>query len=74
MEKIYGEHLWYFLLASKTRQLPIPVSKAIGILGSAYSEGLLIIFQHRCCRDDSKPIPNMFLQDRVRRNNEKTDI
>ena len=37
MEKIYGT---YFLLASKTHQLPIPISKAIGIslLGSAYSE------------------------------------
>ena len=68
---------------SKTPQFPIPLSKAIGIflLGSAYSQGLLIVFQHRCCRncvhpgrDDSKPIPNMFVQDRVRRNIEMTDV
>ena len=68
---------------SKTPQLPIPLSKAIGIflLGSAYSQGLLIVFQHRCCRncvhpgrDDSKPIPNMFFQDCIMRSNEKADV
>ena len=32
---IKNKTLWYFLLASKTQKLAIPLSKAIGILGSA---------------------------------------
>ena len=58
-----------------TPQLPIPLSKAIGIflLGSAHSQGHLIVFQHRCCRNcvhpervDSKLMPENA--------NEKLDI